>query len=68
MSQWWFDTEEHREKTRMNRYQIVFDSHHHTFLVRRRVCVVFWKAIFRSEVYFCALAFLKEMARFRHAA
>lgn len=49
-------------------YQIVFDNFHHTFLVRRRVWGVFWKAVFRSEIYFCALAFKRELERPRWVA
>jgi hypothetical protein len=47
----------------MNRYDVIFDSLHQTFLVRRRTFGLFWRAIFRSEVYYCALAFKKELER-----
>lgn len=47
----------------MPRYQIVFDALHQTFLVRRRVAGLFWRAVFRSEIYFCALAFKRELER-----
>lgn len=52
----------------MQTYQIVFDALHRTFLVRRRVWGLFWKAVFRSEIYFCALAFKRELERPRWAA
>ena len=47
----------------MERYQVVFDAIQHTFLVRRRVWGLFWKAVFQSDVYFCALAFKREVDR-----
>jgi len=52
----------------MEPYQIVFDALSHTFLVRRRVWGLFWKAVFRSDIYFCALAFKRELERARWLA
>ena len=52
----------------MDKYQVVFDVLHGAFLVQRRVWGFFWKDIFRSEVYFCALAFKRELERPRWAA
>lgn len=52
----------------MNRYDVIFDTLHRSFLVRRRIFGLFWKAIFRSEVYFCALAFKRELERPRWAS
>jgi hypothetical protein len=56
------------ERHPVTRYEIVFDTLRRTFLVRRRVWGLFWKAVFRSEVYFCALAFKKELERPRWAS
>jgi hypothetical protein len=47
----------------MGKFQVVFDAAHHVFLVKRRVWGMFWKAVFRSEIYYCALAFKKEAER-----
>lgn len=52
----------------MERYRIVFDSLHHTFLVRRRAFGVFWTTVFRSDIYFCAAAFKRELERPRYAS
>ena len=52
----------------MDTYQIVFDAPHHTFLVRRRVLGLFWRAVFQSDIYFCALAFKRELERPRWVA
>jgi len=52
----------------MERFQVVFDAAHQTFLVRRRVWVLFWRSVFQSDVYFCALAFKRELERPRWVA
>lgn len=71
MSHYWFDDEgttSYQGEIAMERFQVVFDAAHHQFLVRRRVWGLFWKALFRSEVYFCALAFKRELERPRWIA
>ncbi len=52
----------------MARFQVVFDATHRTFLVQRRVFGLFWRAVFQSEIYFCALAFKRELERPRWVA
>jgi hypothetical protein len=52
----------------MARFQVVFDAPHHTFLVQRRILGLFWKSVFQSDIYFCALAFLRELERPRWVA
>jgi len=56
------------KESAMEKYQVVFDALHHTFLVRRRIFGLFWKSVFRSDIYFCALAFKRELERPRWAA
>jgi hypothetical protein len=52
----------------MKKFQVVFDAPHRVFLVRQRVWGLFWKAVFRSDIYFCALAFKRELERPRWIA
>ena len=56
------------ERHPVTHYEVVFDTLRRTVLVRRRVWGLFWKSVFRSDIYFCALAFKKELERPRWAS